>query len=163
MKLTINHVDDARTYDGRWTLVSLGANENIDHTGQPPEVGIDETIKIYIRSNKINCIDYATLQLKVHIRILHSRSSSALPMDPCNVMADLRRLFNSIEDTADVEIVSEASRSVRCHRAIMCLRSQVFAAMFSISSTYSWSTLYKDTLDDMLLLPIYPIESAVTT
>lgn len=85
----------------------------------------DETIKIYIRSNKINCTGYATLQLKVHIRMLHSCSSSTSPM------ADLRRLFNSIELTADVEIVSETSRSVRCHGVVMCLRSPVFAVMFS--------------------------------
>jgi len=46
-------------------------------------------------------------------------------------MADLRKLLNSIEQTADVEIVSKTSRSVRCHGAIMCLRSPVFAVMFS--------------------------------
>lgn len=168
LKLSINHVDDARTYDGRWSVVYLGTNESI---GQPSEVSIDESIDIYIKSDKINyATDYATVQLKVHLRILHSRNNSASSMDPCNVMADLLRLFNSIEHTADVDIVSatELSSSVlRCHRSILCLRSPVFAAMFSHNMSESISNrivmedfeqhiiylfveyLYKDALHDI--------------
>jgi len=130
LKLSINHVDNARIYNGRWSVDYLGTNGNILVAGQPPEVGIDQSIKIYIRSTEIEITDYASIQLKVHMRILHSRNSTS-STNTCDIIADLCRLFNSIERTADVEIVTGTSLSIRCHKAIICLRSPVFAAMFS--------------------------------